>query len=79
MRSDPAAVRFRDRAQAGRVLATKLARYVHRPDVIVLALPRGGVPPAITWKVLSYSLRHTSHWAMRAPSSAGRTAPSFAM
>jgi len=36
--------RFRDRAVAGRVLATKLARYGHRPDVIVLALPRGGVP-----------------------------------
>jgi erythromycin esterase-like protein/predicted phosphoribosyltransferase len=35
---------FRDRRQAGRVLAAKLAAYAHRPDVIVLALPRGGVP-----------------------------------
>src|SRR5258706_7315148 len=38
--------RFRDRFEAGRVLATKLAAYAHRPDVIVLALPRGGVPVA---------------------------------
>jgi putative phosphoribosyl transferase len=35
---------FRDRAEAGRVLADKLASYAHRPDVLVLALPRGGVP-----------------------------------
>jgi predicted phosphoribosyltransferase len=38
--------RFRDRTEAGRVLAEKLAAYAHRPDVIVLALPRGGVPVA---------------------------------
>src|SRR5258708_5998944 len=37
---------FRDRREAGRVLAEKLAAYAHRPDVIVLALPRGGVPVA---------------------------------
>jgi predicted phosphoribosyltransferase len=36
--------RFRDRGEAGRLLATKLAAYANRPDVIVLALPRGGVP-----------------------------------
>jgi putative phosphoribosyl transferase len=36
--------RFRDRAEAGRVLAAKLAAYASRPDVLVLALPRGGVP-----------------------------------
>jgi putative phosphoribosyl transferase len=35
---------FRDRAEAGRVLAEQLAAYADRPDVIVLALPRGGVP-----------------------------------
>src|SRR5213076_564599 len=44
MTRDAAATRFGDRAHAGRVLATALARYAHRPDVIVLALPRGGVP-----------------------------------
>src|SRR5437868_11848409 len=38
--------RFRDRREAGRLLAAKLAAYANRPDVIVLALPRGGVPVA---------------------------------
>jgi len=44
MTRDAAATRFRDRAHAGGVLAAALARYAHRRDVIVLALPRGGVP-----------------------------------
>jgi putative phosphoribosyl transferase len=35
---------FRDRADAGRQLAGKLKKYAKMPDVIVLALPRGGVP-----------------------------------
>jgi erythromycin esterase-like protein/predicted phosphoribosyltransferase len=35
---------FRDRREAGQLLASKLAAYANRPDVIVLALPRGGVP-----------------------------------
>lgn len=35
---------FRDRADAGRRLATELARYQDSADAIVLALPRGGVP-----------------------------------
>src|SRR5579875_2593723 len=35
---------FRDRTEAGQILADKLASYAHRPDVLVLALPRGGVP-----------------------------------
>jgi putative phosphoribosyl transferase len=37
---------FVDRAEAGRVLATKLLAYSGRDDVIVLGLPRGGVPVA---------------------------------
>jgi predicted phosphoribosyltransferase len=37
-------MQFRDRAEAGRLLAQELVRYAHRPDVVVLALPRGGVP-----------------------------------
>jgi erythromycin esterase-like protein/predicted phosphoribosyltransferase len=37
---------FRDRRDAGRLLAEKLAAYASRPDVLVLALPRGGVPVA---------------------------------
>lgn len=38
--------RFLDRYDAGRQLAVKLAQYASYPDVIVLALPRGGVPVA---------------------------------
>lgn len=38
--------RFRDRAHAGRVLAEHLSGYGGRGDVVVLALPRGGVPVA---------------------------------
>ena len=37
---------FRDRADAGRKLATGLMDYAGRPDLLVLALPRGGVPVA---------------------------------
>jgi predicted phosphoribosyltransferase len=37
---------FRDRSEAGRLLAAKLTAYAKRPDVLVLALPRGGVPVA---------------------------------
>lgn len=37
-------VRYRDRVEAGRLLAGRLARYAGRDDVVVLALPRGGVP-----------------------------------
>jgi len=37
---------FADRADAGRILAEKLAPYKGRDDVIVLGLPRGGVPVA---------------------------------
>ena len=35
---------FRDRTEAGRLLAEKLREYADRNDVVVLALPRGGVP-----------------------------------
>jgi predicted phosphoribosyltransferase len=37
---------FANRREAGRILAENLKQYAHRGDVIVLALPRGGVPVA---------------------------------
>jgi predicted phosphoribosyltransferase len=37
---------FRDRAEAGEILAERLAHFRNRDDVVVLALPRGGVPVA---------------------------------
>lgn len=40
---------FQDRRDAGRQLAAKLEGYARRGDVIVLALPRGGVP--VAWEV----------------------------
>jgi erythromycin esterase-like protein/predicted phosphoribosyltransferase len=41
--------RFSDRSQAGRMLAERLRDYRGRDDVIVLGLPRGGVP--VAWQV----------------------------
>jgi putative phosphoribosyl transferase len=39
-------MRFRNRREAGQRLAKLLATYANRPDVLVLGLPRGGVPVA---------------------------------
>jgi len=39
-------MRFRDRSEAGRLLARILQQYKDNPNVLVLALPRGGVPVA---------------------------------
>ncbi|HTK11183.1 MAG TPA: phosphoribosyltransferase family protein [Ktedonobacteraceae bacterium] len=45
---------FRDRVEAGKLLAVRLASYSNRPDVLVLALPRGGVP-------VGYEIAHMLH------------------
>src|SRR2546423_455119 len=37
---------YANRTEAGRKLASLLGQYADRPDVLVLALPRGGVPVA---------------------------------
>ncbi len=37
---------FPNRRIAGQILATRLEKYANQPDVVVLALPRGGVPVA---------------------------------
>src|SRR3954452_11616083 len=37
---------YRDRKDAGEQLALRLSDYTNRDDVVVLALPRGGVPVA---------------------------------
>ncbi len=39
-------MRFHDRVDAGRQLADRLTHYAGRPHVIVLGLPRGGIPVA---------------------------------
>src|SRR5688572_17958214 len=39
-------MQFANRINAGRALAKKLNHYANRSDVVVLALPRGGVPVA---------------------------------
>jgi putative phosphoribosyl transferase len=44
--SGRAALKFADRVEAGRLLAEQLGRYAGRPDALVLALPRGGLPVA---------------------------------
>jgi putative phosphoribosyl transferase len=46
LRSEEQMREFQDRRDAGKKLAYELVRYTGRTDVIVLALPRGGVPVA---------------------------------
>jgi hypothetical protein len=65
---------FADRRQAGQVLGSKLAHYAGRPDVLVLALPRGGVPVACEvaatlgadWKQARRKLRLSERYSRQA-------------
>lgn len=40
-------IRFANRREAGRILAGRLGAYAARGDVVVLGLPRGGMPAAL--------------------------------
>jgi putative phosphoribosyl transferase len=44
MKAHPMANRLRNRTEAGQLLAKHLQAYANCPDVLLLALPRGGVP-----------------------------------
>src|SRR5688500_430061 len=46
MRESQAPRRFADRHDAGRALAERLVHYAGRSDLLVLGLPRGGIPVA---------------------------------
>jgi predicted phosphoribosyltransferase len=48
---------FRDRSEAGVALASRLTTYRGRPDVLVLALPRGGVP--VVFEAMTQANTHT--------------------
>jgi predicted phosphoribosyltransferase len=65
---------FRDRREAGRVLARLLDRYRGRPDVIVLGLPRGRVPVAYE-VAIALGAPSTSTWSASSASPATRRWP----
>ena len=48
-------MRFDDRYDAGRQLGRHLIAYADRPDVVVLALPRGGVPVGFEVAILLHA------------------------
>ena len=48
--------RFSNRIQAGKMLAQHLQAYTNVKDVLVLALPRGGVPVAFEVAKLKFSI-----------------------
>ena len=73
---------FHDRRQAGRVLAGLLSHYAGQPDLLVLALPRGGVAvgfevaqalkaPLDVWVVRKLGLPGQEEYAMGAIASGG--------
>lgn len=82
MRTNPEARTFHDRIEAGTALAARLEAYRHRPDVLVLGLPRGGVPvaarvaaalgaPLDVWLVRKLGVPGHEEYAMGAIASGG--------
>src|SRR5215207_10836126 len=65
--------RLRDRIEAGQQLARELAEYANRPDVLVLALPRGGVPVAVE----ALRLERPARIVVAVPVSAPETCDAF--
>ena len=59
----PVSLPFHDRRQAGRVLAGLLAHYAGQPDLLVLALPRGGV--AVGFEVAQALKAPLDVWVVR--------------
>jgi len=57
---DRANLPFADRVRAGEELAGHLRHFAGRSDVIVLGLPRGGVPVAATVAVVEVRIRTPS-------------------
>ena len=56
-------MRFHDRAEAGQFLAQELSKLQDTPNLIVLALPRGGVPVGFE---IARALRRRSHRSRKA-------------
>ena len=66
--------RFRNRIDAGERLAKRLGAYAGRPDVLVLALPRGGVPVALE-VAAQLTHRSTCSWFASSEYPAARSWP----
>lgn len=75
-------MRFHDRSDAGRQLSSQLTSYAGRTDVIVLGLPRGGIPvahevasrlgaPLDAWLVRKLGVPHHPELAMGAIATGG--------
>ena len=55
--------RFADRKEAGKILAEALSSYVHKNNLLVLALPRGGVP--VAYEVAKFLHAPMDLWLVR--------------
>ena len=55
--------RFADRKEAGKILAEALSSYAHKNNLLVLALPRGGVP--VAYEVAKFLHAPMDLWLVR--------------